>query len=111
MVRIRIGAEEVTLAWEEWEHRVRGGRIPPTALVRFDPVTGDSFVPASGLEMYSSLRDDAVARWQNQFASDRAPVLTALLVGIQIRIWWLAHLPELHNNLIENFTLWSAPFF
>ena len=60
MIRVRIGADEHQLGWEEWEERVRSGRVPDDALVQFEAVTRGEWVPAAELEMYRSLRNDAV---------------------------------------------------
>ena len=56
MVTIRIDQQEETLTWEQWEQRVADGRVPPTAQVRFEPVTGEAFVPAAELDLFHSLQ-------------------------------------------------------
>lgn len=89
MVTIRIGHTQEDLPWEEWEQRVRQGRIPETAHVRFEPVTGDDFVQASELDLYQSLRSDASRRWSDSYRSGPPPWMTALIAGIQIQLWWL----------------------
>lgn len=109
MIRVRIGSDEHQLGWEEWEERVRSGRVPDDALVQFEAVTRGEWVPAAELEMYRSLRNDAAIAWQSAFAEGPPPVLTALLVGVQIRIWWLARLPEVRGQLVDRFTNWTAP--
>jgi len=85
VVRIRIGGEEVTLSWEEWEHRVRTGQIGEQTEVQFEPVTGVSWVPAGDLEMFHSLKESAVLAFQG---AGTAPIITALLIGLNIRVWW-----------------------
>lgn len=113
LVRIRIGNEELALDWDDWETRVRDGRVPPEALVQFGPVTGDDFVRAGDLEMWRSLRSDAAILWQRELVRGGPPIVTALLIGVQIRIWWWQWLPwfdefvsrELPNStpaLLEN---------
>jgi len=109
LVRIRIGDEEQQLTWDEWEYRVRAGRVPPTALVHFEAVTGEGFLPAGELEMYRSLRNEAAIAWRGRFTSSPPPVLTALLVGVQVRIWWAARLPEVEEVLVQRFTNWTSP--
>ena len=86
LVRIRIGDAVETLSWDEWEARVRSGRINADTMVQFEPVTGESFERAGSLEMYRSLRAEERRAWR---AGGTVPWLTALLVGVQIRIWWL----------------------
>ena len=90
MVHLKIGDEVLELTWEQWEQRVSSGRVPPDSLVRFEPVTGDAWVEARTLEMYESLRNEEAIAWRGQFLQAGPPVLTALLVGLNIRFWWLA---------------------
>ncbi|MEO0605650.1 MAG: rhomboid family intramembrane serine protease, partial [Myxococcota bacterium] len=88
LVRIRIGDGVETLSWEEWEARVRSGRIHAGTEVQFEPVTGDAYERAGDLEMYRSLRGEERQAWQTGLATATVPLLTALLVGIQVRLWW-----------------------
>lgn len=89
MVTIRIGDAEEDLTWEQWEDRVAAGRIPPDALVRFEPVTGAEFVRAEELDVYDSLNDDSRRSWGDRYRSGSPPWMTALVAGVQIRLWWL----------------------
>jgi len=89
LVTIRIDDHEEDLSWEQWEQRVADGRVPPTALVRFEPVTGQAFVVASELDLFHSLQDDARRAWSDAYRAGSPPWMTALLVGVQIRLWWL----------------------
>ena len=109
MVEIRIGDQLIHLSWDEWEERVRDGRIPDDAAVRFPPVTGEDFRVASELEMFTSVRSDATRAWQSRFRGSAPPLLTALLVGAQIRIWWFAQDAPTRDMLVANFTNWAAP--
>jgi len=85
VVRVRIGSEERTLTWDEWEQQVRSGRIPARSEVQIEAITGDGWVQAGDLEMYTSLREGSVRAFEG---SGAIPIATALLVGINIRIWW-----------------------
>ena len=120
MVELRHGDDTLTLSWDEWEIRVREGRIQPTTLVRFEPATGEAFVPAGELEMFQSLQDDAaVTAWQTRFLKT-APLLTAVIVGIQIRLWWGAqwskgvydlatdHMTVFAPSIYENREVWRV---
>jgi len=111
LVRIRIGEDERELDWDDWEQRVRDGRVPPDALVAIEAITEGDFVEARTLESYQSLRNEAALRWQSRFTAGPAPLLTAALVGINVRIWWLARLPGPRHWLDLNFTDWAAPLF
>ena len=109
MIRVRIGNELHELSWEEWEQRVRAGRIPPDAGVCFDAVTQGAFVPAEQLELYRSLRNDEAVAWQGRFLDGPPPLFTALLVGVQLRIWWFARIESVRDGLVGRFTNWTAP--
>jgi len=109
VIRVRIGAEEHELSWEEWERRVRDGRVPPDALVQFEAVTGTEWIPARDLELYRSLRNDAAIAWRSAFTSGPPPLLTALLVGVQVRVWWFARVDDVRGWLLGHFTNWAGP--
>lgn len=106
MVTIRIGEREESLTWEQWEQRVADGRVPTTALVRFEPVTGDAFQPAGELDLFHSLRDDARRDWADRYRSGSPPWMTALVVGVQIRLWWLMKTGDL-VEVKEGLHLWQ----
>jgi membrane associated rhomboid family serine protease len=117
VVRIRLGDEEIELGWDEWEERVREGRVPGHALVRIEALTGDEFVPASTLESWSSLSEEAARTHQREVDARRPPIVTALLIGAQIRIWawtlvpgpghWLgAHMLNFAPSVLENRESW-----
>lgn len=109
MVQLRIAGKEHQLTWEAWEARVRAGRVPPEAEVRFPPVTGDAWRSAGELDIYRSLLSEAELRFREALASGPAPLCTALLLGVQIRIWLLAQQGAQAAWLSENLTKWSAP--
>lgn len=97
MVELRIGTETFRLSYEEFEERVRAGRVPTNALVRFEPITGSSWAQAGSLEWVQDLQNNRPKGWGRLLLSGPAPLMTALLTGIQIRLWWLAHLPEVEG--------------
>lgn len=108
MIEVRIGSRTEPLDVETFEDRVRGGRIPPDALLRISAVTGDDFAPARDLELYQALlRDDDIG-WRQQWERAGPPVVTAALVGVQIRIWWLAHTPEA-SDLVSAMIRFNPP--
>ena len=93
MVTIRTDTGDETLTWEDWEAGVSSGRISPATLVNFEPVTGDRFEPAETLGMYQSLREQSATiaeqAWADSFRNGAPPWVTALLVGVQVTIWWI----------------------
>lgn len=107
MITILVGEEPVELTWEQWEHRVNQGQIASSTMVRFPPVTEDAFKEAAQLEIYTSLVSHSAAAWNEAFRKAPPPVMTALLVGVQIRIWWLAWSSSSFNDIAWTFL--SAP--
>jgi membrane associated rhomboid family serine protease len=86
---------------------VRAGRIPPDTLVRIAAVTGAAYVPARELELFRSMRNEAALAYEGRFLSGPPPIATALLVGLQIRIWWFARVAPVQELLVGlgvNFT-------
>lgn len=111
LIHVRIGDEELALALEDWEERVRAGRVPEDALVRFEAVTGDAWLPARDLESYRSLRDDAAIAWQEGFLRGPPPLLTAALVGVQIRIWIWSWVPGNTEAYLRDLTNFAPPTY
>ena len=108
VIEVQINGETIGLTWEDFEERVRAGRVPPEALVRWEPLTGDAWVEAGELETYKSLHNEALWDWQRSLRHGPVPILTALLVGFQVRVWWLAHIPSWNVWLETRFTKWTA---
>ena len=90
LITILVGDEPIELTWDQWEHRVNQGQIASETLVQFAPVTEDTCRVASELEIYTSLVTQSAAAWKDAYRAASPPWMTALLVGVQIRIWWLA---------------------
>ena len=106
MIEVHLGPSKRNLSWPQWEEMVRQGMIPPDTKVRFEPVTGQEFVHAKDLESYRSMVHDPILLWRKAMNRRRAPLLTALLVGVQIRIWWLA-LGAQEASFVESFANWT----
>lgn len=110
VVEVRIGdGEVVAYAYEVFEQRVTDGRVPPDALVRFEPVTGDTFVEARELEVYQSIAEGAAVAWRERFRNSGPPILTALLVGLQVRIWWWVQLEAVGETVVPATVNWLSP--
>ena len=75
------------MVYEEFEARVRDGEIPPDVPIRFDAVTGERFVPAGELELYRELFNPQRRAFRDKLIKPGVPLITAILVGIQIRIY------------------------
>lgn len=94
VVRIRIAGEEIRVTGDEWEERVRSGRVPPDAQVCVEAITGAAFVEAQSLESWRALQAGSARARDQVVAGDGVPWLTALLVGVQVRIWWWMWWPD-----------------
>ncbi len=109
MVRLRIGNEELTLTWEELEARVEAGRVPPDALLQAPGITGDGWQRADTLEWVQALATSRSTAFARARSGAQVPWVTALLVGVQIRVWWWAQLADVGNWVERNTTKWTAP--
>lgn len=95
------------MTYEEFEVRIRDGEIPPETLVRFEVVTGEEFVPARTLELYEVLVNPQSLAFRRNLTRVGVPIVTAILVGIQLRIYLLSWAPGAEDFLQEEFTNWA----
>lgn len=100
-VFIRLGEDETEVSWDEFEARVRAGRVPDDALIREATLTGDAWRAASTIELYTSLRDDPAAEWTRRYEHAGPPLATALIVGLNVRLFWLARLGPIRDSLVD----------
>jgi membrane associated rhomboid family serine protease len=107
MVEIQRSRHIQRMSYEEFETRIRDGEIPPTTLVRFEVVTGDEFVPAGQLELYQVLVNPHSLAFRRNLTRVGVPIITAILVGIQLRIYLLSWAPGAEIYLQETFTNWA----
>ena len=113
MIWIRRADDVVEeLSFEHFEELVRAGRLAPELLVRFEPVTGDDFVPLGDLELYRSLVDDPRTRFQRRFDLRRIPrvtVTTALLLAL-VFVWQTRQSPVLNGAALVRQGAKSMPY-
>ncbi len=95
------------LTYEAFEQEVRDGLVPPDAEIRFDAATGDQFVPLRSLELYRELVDSDQARFSRALARRSLPWITALLVGVQLRIYLWTALPNADAWFLERLANWA----
>lgn len=107
IVELQRGDHTQRLTYDEFELRIRDGEISPETLVRFDAVTGDAFVPAGSLELYQVLVDPRSLAFRRNLTRPGMPIVTAILVGIQLRIYLLSWAPGAETFLQEEFTNWA----
>jgi membrane associated rhomboid family serine protease len=118
MVKVQAGGDCVIIElqyrghiqqmlYEEFETRVRDGEIPANVPVRFDAVTGDEFVPVGELELYRELLNPQRKAFREKFTRRGIPLFTAILVGIQIRIYLMSWSPGTEEWLQTAWTNWA----
>ena len=103
-LRTKTGTE--TLSYDAFEERVRLGEIGPEVEVRFPEVTGKDFTPAGELELWKELANPEHRRFHTRLRHG-APLATALLLGLQLRVFFLAKLPGGEDVVIDHFTNWA----
>ena len=95
------------MTYEDFEQRIRDGEIDAGTRVRFEVVTGDAFVPAGELELFQALADPRHMAFRQNLSRSGIPIVTALLVGVQIRIYLASWAPDVKIILQEQFTNWG----
>lgn len=97
------------MTYDDFERRIRDGEIPPETLVRFDVVTGERFLPAGELELYRELMAPDRLAFRKGLSERGLPILTALLVGVQLRIWIASLAPRRELWIQENLGNYGPP--
>ncbi len=95
------------LAYEDFEIEVRDGLISAETPIRFEVVTGSRFVPAGELELFHALADAELRRFRLGLRSLGMPLMTAVLVGLQLRVYLVSKGPGVSELLIDAFTNWA----
>lgn len=103
----RWGGHVQRLTYDDFERRVRDGEVPPDTPIRFEAVTGERFVPARELEFYRELADPQRLAFRRSLSRRGVPIVTALLVGFQIRVYLWSWAPGAEDWLQEHFTNWA----
>jgi membrane associated rhomboid family serine protease len=101
-LRRAADGDEVAVKLEEFEELVKAGQVNPRTRVRFDLVTGEHWVAAEELEIFSGLYSLERIAFQEQFNLRRFPLVTALFVVVNVvvflfvqhaRIWYGVEAP------------------
>ena len=103
-LRTEAGDEWVDL--DEFEARVRGGRLSPATQVRFAVLTQDRFVPVGELEIYRRLHEPRHAYFARYFRLARFPWMTSALALACIAV----HLLSVRNGPLsfDGLVHWGA---
>ncbi len=107
IVEVRRPEHVQRLSLEDFEQRVRDGELAPDTEVRFEVITGDRFVPASSLELFQSLTDPRLRAFRQALGTTGLPIVTALLVGVQIRIYAWSWSPAVSAWAADHATNWA----
>jgi membrane associated rhomboid family serine protease/tetratricopeptide (TPR) repeat protein len=95
------------MTYEDFEQRIRDGEIDARTRVRFEVVTGEDFVPAGDLELFQALADPRHMAFRRNLSRPGIPIVTAILIGVQIRVYLSSWAPEAKLLLQEHLTNWG----
>lgn len=104
-VQRRTHVQQMT--YEDFEQRIRDGEIDGRTQVRFEVVTGDDFVPAGDLELYQALADPRHMAFRRNLSRTGIPIVTAILIGLQVRIYLSSWGPSTELWLQDALTNWA----
>jgi rhomboid protease GluP len=79
VIRLREGDHESILTIDEFERRARRGEISPFAEVCLPALTGDRFVQARELSLFTAIYDPRRLLFQRHFHLGRFPLVTGVL--------------------------------
>lgn len=89
MIRLREGDRESILTMEEFEHLARRGEISPFAEVCLPVVTGERFVRARELPIFTAVYDPRRQLFQRHFHLGRLPLLTGVCALICVGLFFI----------------------
>ena len=107
LVEIQRKTHIQRMLYQEFEDRIRNGELSGEVFVRFEVVTGDEFVPLGTLELYEALADPNRMAFRRNLTEAGVPIVTAVLVGIQIQLYLLSGLDGVQGWLEHNLTNWA----
>ena len=105
-VEVKTDGRVRQLSYDDFERACRSGEVPPHTLVRMEAVTGHQFMPAGALEFYQALVDPEVQAYEEQLRS-MPPLMTAALVGLQVRFWLWSKFPDADQFIVDYLTNWA----
>jgi hypothetical protein len=107
LLHVQLDGSERVIALAEFEERVRDGTLGPETPVRSEPLTGDRWVPAGDLEIFRGIRASPEVRVRQALASAAVPWFTALLVGVEFRIFFWTQYTPVQAWLWDRFTKYT----
>lgn len=95
MIRLREGDEESILTIDEFERRARLGEISPFAEVCLPAMTGERFIRARELSLFTAIYDPRRVLFRQYFHLGRLPIVTGALALCCVAMYLIAqHLGE-----------------
>ena len=95
MIRLREGDEESILTIDDFERRARRGEVSPFAEVCLPALTGDRFVQARELSLFTAIYDPRRVLFRRHFHLGRFPLVTgALAVCCVVMFFVTQHLGD-----------------
>lgn len=107
IIEVRRGGRVQRITYEDFEARIREGDIRADTPVRFALITGEEFRPAGELELFEALADPEAAAFRENLTRVGMPLATAILVGIQLRIYLLSWAPDAAPWMQTRLTSWN----
>jgi len=107
IVEVKRGRHVQKVTYEDFEERIRNGEITAETWVRFEVVTGDEFKPAGELELFATLADPNRMEFRRNLTEVGIPIMTAILVGFQLRVYMWSWVDGVDGWLQEEFTNWT----
>ncbi len=107
LIEVKRRGHVQKMTYEELELRIIEGDVKATTPVRFELVTGDDFRPAGELELFQALADPSRMAFRKNLSQRGLPIVTAVLVGVQLRIYLGSWGPGGENWLQQHLTNWA----
>lgn len=107
IIEVQRRAHVQKMTYEDFEQRIRDGEIDARTQVRFEVVTGRDFVPAGTLELFQALADPRHMAFRRNLSRPGIPLVTAILIGIQFRIYLSSWAPDAKDFIEEDLTNWG----
>jgi len=104
IVEVQRRSHVQRLTYEDFEQRIRDGELSARTRVRFEAVTGDQFRELGELELYQELMAPDRAAFRAGLLKTGVPLVTALLVGGQVRVYLLSQDPGRRRWMQDNLT-------
>lgn len=87
---MRDGEDESVLTIEEFERRARRGELSPHAMVNMPALTGDDFIEARLLPIFSAVYDPRRLLFRRHFQLGRLPLVTGAVALVCVLLWLVA---------------------